>query len=85
MNLQFNDAVIECGELNARNPITFDSCMKIIEPYRSELHTGALTLRRFIDPRLPENPLYIFGPDCSLLMLSLAMLEVLPNRIDLML
>ena len=61
MHLQFKDVVIECGELNARNPITFDSCMKIVEPYREQLHTRALTLRRFIDPRLPENPQYIFG------------------------
>ena len=61
MHLQFNDAVIECGEMNARNPISFDSCMKIVEPYRDQLHTRALTLRRFIDPRMPENPQYIFG------------------------
>ena len=62
LHLQFKDAILECGELNARNPVTFDSCMKIIEPYRDRLHTRALTLRRFIDPRLPENGQYIFGP-----------------------
>jgi hypothetical protein len=61
MYLEFEDAVLECGELNARNPITFDSCMKIIEPVRNELYTKALTLRRFLDPREPENAQYIFG------------------------
>ena len=61
MYLNFKDAVIECGELNARNPVSFDSCMTIVEPYRDQLHTRALTLRRFIDPRLPQNPQYIFG------------------------
>ena len=61
MHLQFNDAVIECGEMNARNPISFDSCMKIIGPYSDQIHTRALTLRRFINSRLPENTQYIFG------------------------
>lgn len=59
--LKFKDNVLECGELNARNPVTFDSCMTIAEPYREELHTRAFTLRRFVDPRLPENAQYIFG------------------------
>jgi hypothetical protein len=59
--LRFSDAILECAEINARNPITFDSCMTIVEPYRDELHTRALTLRRFLDPREPENPQYIFG------------------------
>lgn len=59
--LKFNDAVLECGELNARNPITFDSCMSIAKPYREDLRTRAFTLRRFVDPRMPENPQYIFG------------------------
>jgi hypothetical protein len=61
MHLQFDDVVIEDGELNPRNPVSFDSCMKIVEPYKDKLHTRALTFRRFIDPRLPENPQYIFG------------------------
>lgn len=59
--LKFSDAILECAEINARNPITFDSCMTIVEPYRDELHTRALTLRRFLDPREPENTQYIFG------------------------
>ena len=61
VHLRFNDAILECGEINARNPITFDSCMKIVEPYKDQLRTRVITLRKFIDPRLPENPLYIFG------------------------
>lgn len=61
MHLIFEDLVIECGDFEARNPITFDSCMKIVEPYREQLNTRALTLRRFISPGTPDNAQYVFG------------------------
>lgn len=61
IHLIFHDNIIECGEINARNPITFDSCMTIVAPIKDQLYTRVLTIRRFLDPRMPENPMYIFG------------------------
>lgn len=61
VHLIFHDNILECGEIYARNPITFDSCMNLVKPCKDQLHTRALTLRKFLDPREPENPQYIFG------------------------
>lgn len=52
---------LECMEMSAYNAVNFDSCMSIVEPYRSELKTRALTFRRVLAPPFPENGQYIFG------------------------
>lgn len=52
---------LECMDMNAYNAINYDSCMSIVEPYRSELKTRALTFRRVLAPPFPENGQYIFG------------------------
>lgn len=57
-----NDYWMECMPLNARNAVDFDSCMVIIEPYRSVLNNNRMTFRRVLAPPFPENGQYIFGP-----------------------
>lgn len=52
---------MECMPMNAYNMVDYDSCMHIIEPYRSDLNTRALTFRRILAPPFPENGQYIFG------------------------
>lgn len=52
---------LECMDMNAYNAVNYDSCMRIVEPYRSELETRALTFRRVLAPPFPENGQYIFG------------------------
>jgi len=56
-----NDYWMECGVINARNAVTLDSCMKLIEPYRCMLPTRHLTFRRLIGPPFPEHGEFIFG------------------------
>lgn len=56
-----NDYWMECGVINARNAVTLDSCMKLIEPYRCMLPTRRLTFRRLIGPPFPEHGEFIFG------------------------
>lgn len=57
-----NDYWMECMPMNARNAVDFDSCMVIIEPYRSVLNNRRMTFRRVLAPPFPENGQYIFGP-----------------------
>lgn len=57
-----NDYWLECMPMNARNAVNFDSCMKIIEPYRADLNNCRMTFRRVLAPPVPENGQYIFGP-----------------------
>lgn len=61
MWLRFADVILECGPLAAHYPVTFDSCMSIMQPYRDQLHTRALTIRCLLEPGTPDNGLYIFG------------------------
>ena len=56
------DYWLECMPMNARNAVNYDSCMKIIEPYRANLNNCRLTFRRVLAPPFPENGQYIFGP-----------------------
>ena len=57
-----NDYWMECMPMNAYNAVDFDSCMVIIEPYRSALNNRRMTFRRVLAPHFPENGQYIFGP-----------------------
>ena len=52
---------LECMDMTAYNAVNYDSCMRIIEPFRSELNTRALTFRRILAPPFPKNGQYIFG------------------------
>lgn len=51
----------ECMPMDARNAVGFDSCMLIIESYRQNLNTRAMTFRRVLAPPFPKNGQYIFG------------------------
>ena len=50
-----------CAELTARNAVSLDSCMKIIQPNTRDLNTRYLTFRRIVGPPFPEHGEYIFG------------------------
>ena len=50
-----------CAELTARNAVSLDSCMKIIQPNIKDLDTRYLTFRRIVGPPFPEHGEYIFG------------------------
>lgn len=52
---------LECMDMSAYNAVTYDSCMTIIEPYRHNMYTRALTFRRVLAPPFPEHGQYIFG------------------------
>lgn len=59
--VKVNDIWLECSNINARNPITLDSAMKIAAPYIELLDTRHLTLRKVVGPPYPDHAEYIFG------------------------
>ena len=56
-----NDYWTECGVISARNAITLDSCLMMIDQYRPMLPTRRLTFRRIVGPPFPKHGEYIFG------------------------
>lgn len=56
-----NDHWMECMDMSARNPISFDSCMSMVEPYMCNLPTRKMTFRRRVGPPFPKHGEYIFG------------------------
>ncbi len=60
-----NDFWAGCSEMDVNPPVTFDSCMLIIDTLRSNLNTRYMTYRRILAKPFPKNGQYIFG--CGLI------------------
>lgn len=56
-----NDNWSECMAMTPNNPISLDSCLRMIGPYRCNLPTRKVTVRRRVGPPFPKHGEYIFG------------------------
>ena len=52
---------LECMDMVARNKIGWNDMLAIVEPYRCELPTRAVTFRRPLAPPFPKNGQWIIG------------------------
>ena len=50
-----------CSDLNSRVPVSFDSCMTIVNDIRGDLKTQFVTFRRILAPPFPKHGWWIFS------------------------
>lgn len=50
-----------CSDLNPRMPVSFDSCMTLVNDIRGDLKTQFVTFRRILAPPFPKHGWWIFS------------------------